>query len=133
MAEVQGLRELVPKTLEQWKKGEEGRLEEVANEVGGLKRLVENRVGRSSQQGSGQPATTPQQSQTRGNGTVPTAESTGDSSLGSKAPNKEASPQRRAGGNGGKAAIPAWQMAAANKSGGGIGKGNGDDTNEGHA
>ena len=126
VAEVQGLRELVPKTLELWKKGEEGRLEEVANEVGGLKRLVENRVGRSSQQMPSHPSSTPapsqsQQSQTKANGSGPTTESMGDSTVGTKVASKEASPQRRAGGNGGKAAIPAWQMAAANKNSSGSG------------
>ena len=120
VAEVQGLRELVPKSLEQWKKGEEGRLEEVAEQVGGLKRLLENRVGRSAQQATGYPAATPAstqapQLQARGSGPVPAAEPVGGTTTGDKISSSDASPSRRGGGTGGKAAIPAWQMAAANK------------------
>ena len=142
MAEVQGLRELVPKSLEHWKKGEEGRLEEVASEVAGLKRLLENRVGRSSAQGTGHLASNaktatpspsnagPQQAgggygqQAKGSGRG--NEAAADSPL--SAGNKESSPQRRTGAaaNGGRAAIPAWQMAAAaNKSNGGSGSASG--------
>ena len=49
--QVAGLKELVPKSLEQWKQNGDARLEELALELQSLKKLLENRVGGRSMAG----------------------------------------------------------------------------------
>ena len=134
--QVQGLKELVPKALQGWKASGDAKMEELNLEVQSLKRLLENKVGRSG--GSSGPT---------GRGYAPpTANGNGKSSdgfsmlpptsSGTAPPDKESpdvpsapapgitSPKQdsQAPSNSfergdRRAAIPAWQMAAAGKSG----------------
>ena len=112
--QVSGLKELVPKTLEQWKQSGDTRLDELGQELQSLKKLLENRVGRSA--GAPEPRM-PSYTPPKANGAPsPSTESAAESSApapGVNVPRKDGSPTKRAGGA--KAAIPAWQMAAASK------------------
>ncbi|KAL9631432.1 MAG: hypothetical protein Q9164_005900 [Protoblastenia rupestris] len=134
--QVQGLKDLVPKALEGWKANGDARLDDLSQEMQSLKRLLENRVGRSA----GTP--TP-----KAKGNLPASVNGVDklrndepdirSSDGSSMSSVEAfngtpapapapgitvpktdfsSSKRVTPGNDRKAAIPAWQMAAASKS-----------------
>ena len=47
MDQINGLKDQIPKALEGWKAGGDARLEELGQEMQSLKRLLENRVGRS--------------------------------------------------------------------------------------
>ena len=134
--QVQGLKELVPKALQGWKASGDAKMEELSLEVQSLKRLLENRVGRSA--GTSGPT---------GKGyALPTAngnEKSSDSfstlpstSNGTTSPNKGSpgvasapapgitspkqdspAPSNSFERGDRRAAIPAWQMAAAGKSG----------------
>ena len=136
--QVQGLKDLVPKALEGWKASEDRKLEDLGMEVQSLKKLLENKVGRSG--GVSTPI---------GSYPVPTANGSeksknnflGFSSTnnGTTTPNPESSapapgvivPKRdsstpSSGRGDRRAAIPAWQMPAAGKSGTASSSTNGD-------
>ena len=137
--QVQGLKDLVPKALEGWKESGDRRLEELGAELRSLKKLVSNRVG-----GGGAPApsagrpyssasierasgsSTPTgTSSSMPNGTATESEdkTKGASSIPSAPAPGVTVPRRETPGtfqSSGRAAIPAWQMAAA--SGGGSSK-----------
>ncbi|PVI06187.1 peroxisomal membrane anchor protein [Periconia macrospinosa] len=143
--DVRGLRDLIPKALEVQKETTDLRLKELSSELKSLKTLVGNRMGSGAARppstpyyGSGQPqgsastpninggvtaspapqpsATTPlgeqansaNASEAQGSSTVAAAPST-------PVPEKTASPSPYGRLAGGRAAIPAWQMAAAKK------------------
>jgi len=131
--QVQGLRDMVPKALEGWKEKEDKRVEELGNEVRSLRLLLQNRVG-----GGGGGAQTPvgggqgqsygyrgalggEQERTSspsvGSGRVETGDEGAVAPApapGITVPKREGSASRGFGS--GRAAIPAWQMAAKNKS-----------------
>ena len=133
--QVQGMKDLIPKALEGWKAGGDARLDELSQELQSLKRLLENRVGRSA--GTSTPTGKPYPSSANGAEKSRDNENTAESSNGSlkssfqasagtpapapgiDIPKREASsPKRNTPGGDRRAAIPAWQMAAVNKSGG---------------
>ncbi|KAL6718940.1 peroxisomal membrane protein pex14 [Lecanora helva] len=137
--QIQGLKEQVPKALEEWKRGGDAKLEELGQEMGSLRRLLENRVGRSG--GTSTPTSTG-----RGNTPAPsnsdgkeeskdTPSSSSSSSQNSNsqqpimtpisdtiapAPGITASKQNTTsiGQSRDRKAIPAWQRAAGSKSSG---------------
>ncbi|KAL9129546.1 MAG: hypothetical protein Q9217_002033 [Psora testacea] len=135
--QVQGLKDLVPKALEGWKANGDSRLDDLTQEMQGLKKLLENRVGRSAgtatPTGRGYPLPS-------ANGVDKSKENESNllsnnggstpsigASSGTPAPapgitvpkTDNSSPKRGVPGGDRKAAIPAWQMAAAGKSGDG--------------
>ena len=134
--QVQGLKELVPKALQGWKASGDAKMEELSLEVQSLKRLLENKVGRSG--GSSGPTGRAYAPPTA-NGNEKSSDSFSmlpSTSSGTALPNKESpgipsapapgitSPKQdsQAPSNSfergdRRAAIPAWQMAAAGKSG----------------
>ena len=130
--QVQGLKDLVPKALEGWKAGQDKKLEDLSLEVQSLKKLLENRVGRSgvgsTPTGRGYyPATASGSEKSRddfagvsstSNGTqTPNPESSAPAP-GVTVPKRDGStPSSGAGKGDRRAAIPAWQMAASGKSG----------------
>lgn len=123
--QVTGLKDMIPKALEGWKASGDAKLEELGQEVQSLKKLLENRVGRSS----GAPAPTsrgyangndkskdsPSAVTSANSGTTtPNVESTSGSSApapGVTAPKKESTPLRGLERRD-RRAIPEWQMAA---------------------
>lgn len=131
--QVQGLKDMVPKALETWKANGDARLDDLSQEMQSLKRLLENRVGKSagtsSPAGRGHPpATVNGHDKPKDNVSKPDPESSGDASAAkspeagsasvqsSSAPKGDLSPVKRAGQGGDRrAAIPAWQMAASSK------------------
>lgn len=127
--QILNLKDLVPKSLEQWKQSGDVRLDELSQDLQSLKKLLENRVGRLSaptngttsgaeaktsmaptktnSMSSSSSSSTPTMTGNHGSiETVPTPDMT--ASTGDASPPKRAT---AAGGN--RAAIPAWQMAAA--------------------
>ena len=131
--QVQGLKELVPKALQGWKASGDTKMEELSLEVQSLKRLLENKVGRSG--GSSAPAGRGQALPTANgnerssdnlsmlsrtsNGTTPAnRESPGAPAPGITSPKQDGqAPSNNLERRDRRAAIPAWQMAAAGKSG----------------
>lgn len=128
--QVHGLKELVPKALEGWKASGDAKLEELGQEVQSLKKLLENRVGRPSGgqtptgrgflNGNEKPRESLPTASTTNNGdSTPNTESAGGSSAsasGGTAPKADSTSSSRGLERGDrKAAIPAWQMAAAGK------------------
>ena len=136
--EMKGLRALIPKALEAQKESSDARLKELGTELKSLKTLVANRmgagiagprpgvggeaVGAKGGSGAGSLHTTTQQSPASAgpNGTAGTNGTnvglSSDGQVGSvSSPGREhtSSPYGRL--TGGRAAIPAWQMAAAKK------------------
>ena len=119
--QVAGLKQLVPQSLEQWKQNGDARLEELGLELQSLKKLLENRVGKSAAMPTYTPPP-PKNSAHYGAAatsetSTPNAEPAGDSAApapGGMVPKRDSSSPKRT--SGGRAAIPAWQMAAANKS-----------------
>lgn len=129
--QIQGLKEQVPKALEGWKANGDAKLDELGQEMQSLKKLLENKVGRS-----GATSTTPawksqapptangneKSKDTRSNppsnnsgASTPNTEATGTPS----APKQESStpssnPFERSDR---KATIPAWQRAASEQTG----------------
>ncbi|KAF4306561.1 Peroxisome membrane anchor protein Pex14p [Botryosphaeria dothidea] len=142
--DVRGLRDLIPKALEAHKESTDNRLKDLSQELKSLKTLVGNRMGSSSpstasrpasgvsmwgQQGAGvngnsspaPPAATTPTSAGGGatNGTTETQQPDSSSSS-SAAPAAQPAPAQASSSpygrfNNGRAAIPAWQMAAAKK------------------
>ena len=136
--QVQGLKDLVPKALEGWRESGDRRLEELGGELRSLKKLLSNRVGApgAPPPSSGRPYSTPSVDRSSGANTPAgtssnapngmaasgTAESEDKRSM-STVPSAPAPgvtvPRRESPSvfqSSGRAAIPAWQMAA---SGGG--------------
>jgi peroxin-14 len=134
--EVRGLRDLIPKAMEGQKENTDSRLKELNTELKSLKTLMGQRMNPSTQQPSnpysrtsgigastptGTPSATPSTSNVNGSsaeGVAPKPASvsngTGTESVAS-IQGRAASPFNT-GAPAGRAAIPAWQMAAANKS-----------------
>lgn len=128
--QVAGLKELVPKSLEAWKANGDARLEDLAQEMQSLKRLLENRVGRpngaggdSTSTGGGgylPPHMRNQKSREEGSNaasvnSVSSSAAESSSSTPTIAKGDDSSPRRENSGADRKAAIPAWQMAASSK------------------
>lgn len=119
--EVRGLKDLIPKAMEAHKQTTDDRLKEVNVELKGLKTLVGNRLG----QGGGDRSYTPSApgvngSSTAGNvlgGAGETSAGNAQASAGASESGRTATPAptARAGPGSARAAIPAWQMAAAGK------------------
>ena len=119
--EVQSLKELVPRALEGWKASGDSKLEELGQELQSLRKLLENRVGKVS--GNSGPAGRVSHEATANNQHKPGNDLVGlsaqdpavtntESTNGSSAPAPGVTAPKR-GGFG----IPAWQKAAAEKSG----------------
>ncbi|KAG9256837.1 peroxisomal membrane protein [Emericellopsis atlantica] len=118
--EVQGLKDSIPKALNNQKELADTRLREINGELGSLKTLVTQRMSAPAASSptaplrNGTPASTNAPSGTA----VETAPepSAAASSPSTESPKKPWAPTTRAKPSiGGKAAIPAWQMAAAKK------------------
>jgi peroxin-14 len=134
--EVRGLKDLIPKAMEGQKENTDSRLKELNTELKSLKTLMGQRMNPSTQQPSnpysrpsgigastptGTPSATPSTSNVNSSsveGVAPKPASvsngTGTESVAS-IQGRTASPFN-SGAPAGRAAIPAWQMAAANKS-----------------
>jgi peroxin-14 len=143
--EIRGLRDLIPKALEGQKEATDTRLKNLGEELKSLSKLISNRVGTSTPAAPAASTPAPSAGRTlnsfQPNGTssdsssaAPAVQSpsTNGNVLGSStaAPQTEASTatpaegsrsgtptsiSSRFGSGGGKASIPAWQMAAAKK------------------
>lgn len=133
--QVAGLKELVPKSLEQWKQNGDARLEELGLELQSLKKLLENRVGGRSMGATPEPRmpTYIPPPKTNGAPSTPSGEAaTSGSAAPAPAPGVDvskrdsSSPKR----GGGRASIPAWQMAAAKKNDSGASSTNGEGNTE---
>ena len=124
--QVRELKSLVPEALQKWKANGDARLDELAQEVASLKKLLENRVGRSG--GNSTPmGRSSQYPVVNGNaGGVKSGEESAlastdavDGSSSSKdiptQPGGATSHKKGAQGSERKAAIPAWQMAASKR------------------
>jgi len=129
--EVRGLKDLIPKAMEGQKETTDNRLKELNTELKSLKTLMGQRInpaatasttsyGRASGIGSSSPA----QASTIANGTSsadattprPATVSNGTGTEAVASLQSRSSTPFSTGGSAGRAAIPAWQMAAANKS-----------------
>ena len=128
--QVAGLKELVPKSLEAWKANGDARLDDLAQEMQSLKRLLENRIGRPNGTGGDStstgvggylpPSMRNLKAKEEGSSAAPansTSSSTAEGSSGTPGTEKRdaSSPRRGNPGSDRKAAIPAWQMAASSK------------------
>lgn len=134
--QIQSLKEQVPKALEGWKANGDAKLEELGQEMQSLKKLLENKVGRSgggtstpawknqtppSATGNDKSKDNPTSNNNSG-AITPNAEATGTPSVsapGVTAPKQDSStpsshPFERSDR---KATIPAWQRAASEKTG----------------
>ena len=141
--EVSVLKGLIPKALEGQKDLTDGRLKELGSELKSLKTLIGNRMGGGvsspaasarnygtlagqtvNGSGTNTPREPPAQNSSLVSGTTGLAANSGSSenqTAASSTPNPVSSGPTREGSNtfgtsGGRAAIPAWQMAAATKS-----------------
>ncbi|KAH0604339.1 uncharacterized protein H6S33_006716 [Morchella sextelata] len=124
--EVRGLRDLIPKALEGQKESQKKALEDLGSELKSLKQLVMNRTGAGRAQYAppgGVAGGTPPLDPGVGGGVVNGAGGsggqgqalgTGGNALGGLGAAKGSAPLPF-GGVGSRPAIPAWQMAAANK------------------
>lgn len=115
--EVQGLKDLVPKALEGWKASGDAKLEDLSQEMQSLKRLLENRVGKAggslalTGRGYPSPITNGQHSAMDSpSGPADTVTLMPDATA-SSAPAPGVTVPKR------ERAIPAWQKAAADKTG----------------
>ena len=134
--QIQGLKDLVPKALQGWKASGDARIEELGQEVQSLKKLLENRVGRSASSSTllargFPPATVKGNEKSKENfSTLPPASSSTMSPIkesagvpaapapGITAPKQDSQTPSDDNARGDKrATIPAWQMAAADKRG----------------
>jgi peroxin-14 len=143
--EIRGLRDLIPKALEGQKDATDARLKNLGEELKSLSKLISNRVGQAPGAATPSPTTTTGAGRTlnssQANGTssssgteaapavqAPSTNGTNGNVLGgsstesaSTAPAEGSrsgtptSTSSRFGSGGGKASIPAWQMAAAKK------------------
>lgn len=134
--QVQGLKELVPKALQGWKASGDAKMEELSLEVQSLKRLLENKVGRSggssgptgrgyappTANGNGKSSDGFSMLPPTSNGTAPPDKESPDvpsaPAPGITSPKQDSQAPSNSFERGDRrAAIPAWQMAAAGKSG----------------
>lgn len=132
--QVQQLKNLVPTALEQWKANGDARLDDLSQELSGLRKLLENRVGKpgstptANGRGYGLPTSSsygPRKSTVQSGSTIEDGlhsdTATGDQfNSSSAATDSYDSPEggiskKSAPDGERKAAIPAWQMAAANR------------------
>lgn len=144
--QIQGLKEQVPKALEGWKAAGDAKLEELGQEMQSLKKLLENKVGRSGGVStppawkSQQPAATNGNGNGNGNGNEKPKDGPASTNGGTTTPNADANgppppsapkqdsssassqPTERSDR---KATIPAWQRAASEKSGAAAGSSTG--------
>ncbi|KKZ62597.1 hypothetical protein EMCG_03007 [[Emmonsia] crescens] len=130
--EVKGLKDSIPKAIDGAKEGNDKRLKELGSELRSLKVLLGNRLssassGVSTATTTPRPgSTTPQPSQdvavNRPNGTTPSSQVVPPAPIPTPAPQHVPTPAPRENSSspfsqlGKPASIPAWQMAAANKS-----------------
>jgi peroxin-14 len=143
--DVRGLRDLIPKALDAQKEASDNRLKELSTELKSLKTLIGNRMSApapapvprvptapyygSSANGASTPAATattqpasteqPSTAEPKASSTMPGGASTGAANGTASASTPAAEPkpvQSWRGSAGGRATIPAWQMAAAKKS-----------------
>jgi peroxin-14 len=142
--DVRGLRDLIPKALDAQKEATDARLKELSTELKSLKTLLGNRMGSSAPRpaaatpgyyglGQSQPATpnintppavstpAPQPAASETPSEQPNGPTTADtqgaasSSASASAPENKPAPTSYSRLTNGRAAIPAWQMAAAKK------------------
>ncbi|KAJ5141386.1 hypothetical protein N7526_002381 [Penicillium atrosanguineum] len=123
--EVKNLKEAIPKALEGAREGNENRLKELGGELKSLKVLLGNRLGLNSrsrcytspaEETPSPSASTTTTATTATNGMQPTVtpvEQEPQPAAASPAPQNNDSPLSKLGRS---ASIPAWQMAAANRS-----------------
>ncbi|KAG9776180.1 hypothetical protein KCU88_g4939, partial [Aureobasidium melanogenum] len=142
-AEIKNMKDSLPRSIDSVKEASERQLKELSSELGSLKLLLGNRMGGSSGLGSAaqgpprtQPGTIPSANPAVGtpsmeaaptnnaNSTNPrppfasaatTHPTSASGPASSSAPPRPASAAPFSSSSGGKAAIPAWQMAAANR------------------
>jgi peroxin-14 len=131
--EVRGLKDLIPKAIEGQKETTDNRLKELNTELKSLKTLLGQRMnpgattstnpyGRPSGVGSSSPAVTPSTNTSGGSSAEttttpkPASVSTGTGTEAVASVQSRSSTPFSTGAPAGKAAIPAWQMAAANRS-----------------
>jgi len=132
---VRGLRDLIPKALDAQKESTDNRLKELSTELKSLKTLIGNRMSAGPARpttapyyGAGQsqsPVTTPNVNSTplapapQSASTPASSEQIGgqtsSNAAASSTPTTEKPVQSWRGNQSGRAAIPAWQMAAAKK------------------
>ena len=140
--EVRALKDLIPKALEGWKADGDGRLKELGSELNSLKKLVGNRVGSGNAQiPSGRSYVSAYTERMNASGSTPQdhlastpqypasstdkAEESESSSVTASAPapgvnvpkRESTSPLSFKDRTSGRAAIPAWQMAATSNKG----------------
>ena len=125
--QVRELKSLIPQALEGWKANGDVKLDELSQDMSSLKKLLENRIGRpggaSTPVGRGYAPSTANVNGTSKPDTgshdrnyeasTPNAEALNDAQKAGVDSQKEDSASTRAAER--KAAIPAWQRAAANK------------------
>ena len=142
--DVRGLRDLIPKALDAQKEANDNRLKELSTELKSLKTLIGNRMSApapapvprapttpyygTSANGTSTPATTsttqpasteqPTSAPLATSSAMPGGASTGaaNGTASTSTPTAEPKPVQSWRGSAGRAAIPAWQMAAAKKS-----------------
>jgi len=143
--EVAELKAMIPKALDGWKSEGDGKLKEIGAEMKSLKVLLGNRLGNQSQSGPGPSGTSPARASTgygQPNGygmnvsgsnqstvaaSTPSALASGAASAAEDSPGgsapapginvpKGSVSSFASGARPNRATIPAWQMAAANKS-----------------
>jgi len=130
--EVRGLKDLIPKAMEGQKETTDSRLRELNTELKSLKTLMgqrmnpgattsTNQYGRTSGIGSSTPAATPSTNINGGSSAdtttpKPASVSNGTGTEAVASLQSRSSTPFNTGAPAGRAAIPAWQMAAANKS-----------------
>ncbi|USP73974.1 hypothetical protein yc1106_01248 [Curvularia clavata] len=134
--DVRGLRDLIPKALESHKEATDNRLKELSTELKSLKTLMANRMGSAAPRpqapsgyyGAGQQQSAPQTPNANGTSAASTstpqppstpapAEQTNSTSATENQTNGTTTPMASYSSRmpTGRAAIPAWQMAAAKK------------------
>jgi peroxin-14 len=128
--DVRGLRDLIPKALDAQKESTDGRLRELSTELKSLKTLVGNRmavgtarpsatstsyIGQPQNAASGTSTPVPQPPSTPAPSEKPNGTSTTDTQSANSTPAAEKPAASYGRLPGGRAAIPAWQMAAQKK------------------
>lgn len=121
--EIQGLKDAIPKALESQKSLTDNRLYEINTELGSLKTLVSQRMSSTSTPSAAAPRSpAPPAAPTSGSTTTPAPVSVESVPEPTKSPAAEPPKSLSQGpfnkSSGGKASIPAWQMAMQNKASG---------------
>ena len=124
--QVRDLKSLVPEALQNWKNNGDVRLDDLATEIASLKKLLENRVGKTTANGTlgsrgypasginGQVKQFEEKASTENRNVSPSPQRE-QSTTGQSLTSRESPSKTLNSGTERKAAIPAWQMAAANK------------------